>query len=128
MHHRGLVWESASRISNIFVAWSDEKLDVFVYHAERLTGEKCSQLSDFIAVLTSIFFKGSCIIRLCSSPIASGQTPLLLQGPELLLLTVSSKLTTLLIPELGIGSSGKLPSMSRNELSNALQFSLAIGK
>ncbi|EFX73748.1 hypothetical protein DAPPUDRAFT_324995 [Daphnia pulex] len=108
VHHRGLLWESASRISHVFVAWSDEKLDVFVYHAERLTG--------------------SCIIRLCSSPLASGHTPLLLQGPDLLLLTASSKLTTLFIPELGIGSNGKLSSLSRNELLNALQFSLAMGK
>ncbi|KZS07049.1 Outer segment 6 [Daphnia magna] len=108
VHHRGLLWESASQINHVFVAWSDEKLDVYVYHAERLTG--------------------SCIIRLCSTALASGHTPLLLQGPELLMLTASSKLTTLFIPELGISSGGKLSSMSRNELINALQFSLAMGK
>lgn len=38
VHHRGLLWESASRTNNIFVTWSEEKADVFVYHAERLTG------------------------------------------------------------------------------------------
>jgi len=66
---------------------------------------------------------------LCSSPTASGQTPLLLQGPELVLLTASSKLTTLLVPELGIGgSTERLSTMSRKELSNALKFAIAINK
>lgn len=61
-------------------------------------------------------------------PVATGQTPVLLQGPELLLLTASSKLTTFLIPELGLGSSGQLSSMSRKELLAAMEFSLALGK
>lgn len=38
VHQRGLLWESASRTSNVFIAWNDAKLDIFVYHSERLTG------------------------------------------------------------------------------------------
>ena len=61
-------------------------------------------------------------------PIANGNTPLLLQGAELVLLTASSKLMTLTIPELCIGASEKLASMPKEELLNALQLSLGIGK
>lgn len=49
VHHRGLLWESASQINHVFVAWSDEKLDVYVYHAERLTG-------NFFKILKGIIF------------------------------------------------------------------------
>lgn len=38
VHQRGLLWESVSRTSNVFIVWNEEKLDVFVYHSERLTG------------------------------------------------------------------------------------------
>lgn len=61
-------------------------------------------------------------------PIANGQSPLLLHGSELTLLTASSKLTTINIPQLGLDQNLRLNSMSREELLSVLEFSLAVGR
>jgi len=127
---RGVLWESSSRSANVFMAWSTEQMDVYVYHPERLSGKNAFSKTRFTSFLmtSTTNLIGSSIVRLCSSPIGTGQTPLLLHGAELVMLTASSKLTTLLVAELDIGSNGKLASMSRDELLNALQISLGVAK
>lgn len=52
VHQRGLLWESASRTSNVFIAWNDTKLDIFVYHSERLTGLPSTYSESLKLVLT----------------------------------------------------------------------------
>ena len=108
VHQKGVLWESTAFTKNVFISWNSETIDVLVYHAERLSG--------------------SDITYLCSVPVATGQIPLLLQGPELICLTASSKLMTVVIPELAAGSSSKLSSMTHDEQLKAMQLTLTLGK
>ena len=126
VHHRGVVWESGRRGCNVFVAWNDEKCDVFVFHQERLSGNIAY---DIILIFNENWqILGSSIIRLCTIPIANEQNPLYLQGSELILLNSSSRLATLNIPQLGLDPNTQLSSMSRDDLLSALEISLAIGR
>lgn len=43
VHYRGLLWDSSSQMANVFLVWTDSQTDIFVYQAERLTGEKFQQ-------------------------------------------------------------------------------------
>jgi len=44
VHYRGLLWDSSSQMANVFLVWTDSQTDIFVYQAERLTGEKVQNL------------------------------------------------------------------------------------
>lgn len=71
---------------------------------------------------------GNHVTRVCSFSIPTGQTPLLLQGPELMLLSSSSKLTTFFVNQLGIASTSKLKNSSRQQLIDELKFALMAGR
>lgn len=36
VHHHGIIWDDVNR--NVFIVWTRDKIDVFVHHAERLSG------------------------------------------------------------------------------------------
>ncbi len=109
-HHRSIVWESTGDVRQLLACVSDKAVDVYVYHDHRLTG--------------------STVTHLCRAPIGAGQIPVLLQGPELVLLAPSAKLVPLVIAELTSGSVGqeKLSTMTRDEQRRAMQLSLTVGK